>query len=62
MTAEKFEKIKKDLEEKRKEDVYIRIGTIWGTIKGLEDITREETLKLFDILFPPVTLDDIINN
>lgn len=51
MTAERFEKIKKDLEEKRKEDIYTRIGTIWGTVKGLEDITREEILKLFDVLF-----------
>lgn len=53
MTKERFEKIKKQVEEvkaKHKELSY-RIGAIMGILKSYEDITREETIKLMDILF-----------
>ena len=53
MTKEKFEKIKKQVEEVKIEykELSHRIGAIMGILKSCEDITREEIIKLMDMLF-----------
>lgn len=65
MRTERFEEIKKDFMIYSQEPEHIKIGRLWGTIEGCENITRAEILELLDILYPPITditLDDIIKS
>ena len=51
MTTEKFEETKERFKELRKQNMYIRLGHVWGFISVNRDCNREEILELMDILF-----------
>ena len=53
MTKEKFEKLKKHAESRKKEykEYSLRIGSLIGMVESFKDLTREEILELMKILF-----------